>query len=155
MLIRPAHPSDAEALLALEQSAAAAAHWTAAEYRRLFEAGGPQRLALVAERDGAVTGFIVARTVSGECEIENVVVREEDRRHGIGSALLWTALEYVRAEGRGRVFLEVRESNVPAQRLYAAAGFRQAGRRKGYYHDPEEDGLILECSAPGAARKSD
>ncbi len=155
MLIRPAKPSDLETLLALEQNAASAAHWPVATYQKLFDGNEADRVALVAERDQHVAGFIVAHTVAGEWEIENVVVHADARRKGIASALLWTVLEYVRAEGPGRVFLEVRESNVAARRLYAVAGFRESGRRKGYYNNPAEDALILECTISRAIGKSD
>lgn len=155
MLIRPAHPSDVDLLAALEQRAQTAAHWPIEQYRKLFDGDGPRRLAMVAERDGALAGFIVARAMPPECEIENVVVDDGHRRKGVASALLWTVLEYVRADGAQRIFLEVRESNVAARRLYAAAGFREQGRRKDYYRDPPEDALILECRTAGAARESD
>lgn len=153
MLIRPAKPEDLDALVALEQSAGSAAHWSRSEYEKLLT--GADRLVLVAEREHQVAAFIVAHAVAEDWEIENVVVQANARRKGIASALVWTVLESTRADGQGRVYLEVRESNQPARRLYQAAGFREVGRRKGYYRDPVEDALLLECNISGAARKGD
>jgi ribosomal-protein-alanine N-acetyltransferase len=45
--------------------------------------------------------------------------------------------------GVRRATLEVRRSNVAAQRLYAGAGFSVVGVRSGYYTQPAEDALIL------------
>ena len=57
------------------------------------------------------------------------------RRQGIGRALLQGALEYARARGVVRIFLEVAEGNAAALGLYAAFGFVSMGRRRGYYPD--------------------
>jgi ribosomal-protein-alanine N-acetyltransferase len=46
------------------------------------------------------------------------------------------------------VFLEVRESNAAARALYARFGFREGGRRRGYYRKPVEDALVLVCDLP-------
>jgi ribosomal-protein-alanine N-acetyltransferase len=42
--------------------------------------------------------------------------------------------------------LEVRVSNAAAQGLYRARGFRMAGLRRGYYHSPEEDALLMSLA---------
>ena len=49
----------------------------------------------------------------------------------------------MRPVGARRTFLEVRRSNVPAQRLYETLGFKETGVRKNYYSHPEEDALVL------------
>lgn len=154
MIIRPAFSDDIDSLLALEQACDTAAHWPRAEYERMLAIPGTQRIAMVAEREERVVAFIVARDTKGDWEIENLVVEAALRRKGIGSALLWTMVEHARGNGMRHMFLEVRESNAAARKLYESAGFRQAGRRRAYYQDPPEDALILECSAPGAARES-
>ncbi len=51
------------------------------------------------------------------------------------------------AKGAHRVFLEVAEANVAARRLYAAAGYRESGIRKGYYRHagrPAEDAVVMD-----------
>ncbi len=87
-------------------------------------------------------GFLVARNVAPEWELENVVVRAEFRGAGIGTQLLEALLTRARAINSRSIFLEVRESNTAARRLYAKAGFRETGRRKGYYSDPPEDAIL-------------
>ena len=58
------------------------------------------------------------------------------------------ALEAARARGVEAVYLEVRESNAAAQRMYAHRGFSRVGRRRRYYRRPEEDALILRLVLP-------
>ena len=61
--------------------------------------------------------------------------------------LLWRGGCIIRA-----VFLEVRESNDPAKRLYERAGFETVGRRTGYYAHPVEDALVLSVATAREAR---
>ena len=67
----------------------------------------------------------------------------ELRRRGTAQALLQALQERLAARGIGSLMLEVRASNLPAQRLYTAAGFACIGRRPNYYLAPREDALIL------------
>ena len=62
-------------MMALEKDADAAAHWPQAQYEQIFlRAGHPSRLALVIDEDAAVRGFLVARQIDAEFEIENTAV---------------------------------------------------------------------------------
>ena len=54
------------------------------------------------------------------------------------------AIAECEAAGVRTIFLEVRESNEGALRLYARAGFKENGRRAEYYREPTEDALILQ-----------
>jgi len=138
--IRSAVLDDVPMLLAIEREAASAAHWTRQQYGRLVESG----IVLVAEEAGNVSGFVCAKNVAGDWEIENMVVAEHGRRHGIGGGLLDELLRRVRQQAGAAVWLEVRESNHPARRLYEKHGFRETGRRRGYYRDPVEDAVLHE-----------
>lgn len=94
--------------------------------------------AALAEFEGAVLGFAVFRELgAGETELLYLEVLPGFRRRGIGRALL------ARVPGE-RIFLEVRASNLGAQTLYESAGFQIAGRRKAYYRDTGEDGIVME-----------
>lgn len=90
-----------------------------------------------------VVGYIGCLTAADQGEITNVAVLPEARRQGIAWAMLTRALEILGRRGVEQVFLEVRESNLPARALYERAGFSQVGRRRHYYAKPEEDALIL------------
>ncbi len=146
MLIRPATAADVPSIRALEGQAESAAHWTGHEYDALFAAEAPRRVALVAtpeEDDGRVIGFVIARCATAEWEIENVVVAAEKRRQGVGIKIIRELLLLARSADATSVLLEVRESNLAARRVYEKLGFSQNGRRSNYYHQPEEDALLL------------
>ncbi len=140
MTIRSAALDDVPALLAIEQEAASAAHWTREQYELRVGAG----LILVAEERGKLSGFVCAREVAGVWEIENIVVTERARRRGVGDGLLFELSRRARNQAGTAVWLEVRESNHPARRLYEKHGFYEAGRRRGYYSAPVEDAVLYE-----------
>jgi ribosomal-protein-alanine N-acetyltransferase len=91
----------------------------------------------------ALLGFAIAWYVLDEGELANLAVAPQTRRRGIGQALLDAVTSDALGRGTAELYLEVRESNSAARRLYEAAGFEQVGRRKRYYRQPEEDALIL------------
>ena len=67
------------------------------------------------------------------------------RGKGIGTRLVSAILERARKRGAREVFLEVRRTNLTAQRLYRRMGFREIGVRKSYYVRPVEDALVMRC----------
>jgi len=143
--IRPATINDLPAVMLIERQTASAAHWSEAEYAALF-GNGSLRHCLVVEDDQSVLGFLVARGVGSEWEIENVAVDASEVRQGIGSQLVQRLLTQARARGGEAVFLEVRESNQAARSLYEKCGFSPAGRRKAYYVNPIEDAVLYRFS---------
>jgi ribosomal-protein-alanine N-acetyltransferase len=104
----------------------------------------PGAVALMSERAGRPTGFVLGRLVADEAEVLNLAVREECRREGEGRALLEELLRRFAESGVSRVFLEVRESNRGAIGFYERMGFRQSGRREDYYREPQEAALVYE-----------
>ncbi len=93
---------------------------------------------LVYERAGQILGYIVFHDVfDNEYELLFIEVIEAARRQGIARALIGALPE-------GRIFLEVRESNTAARGLYSNVGFVETGRRKLYYQNPSEDGIVME-----------
>jgi ribosomal-protein-alanine N-acetyltransferase len=92
---------------------------------------------------GHIAGYIVARETAGELHINNVAIREEYRRQGIGSALLRRILEDGKRLGATKAFLEVRAGNFAARALYERCGFSPIARRPNYYSDPREDALVM------------
>jgi ribosomal-protein-alanine N-acetyltransferase len=138
--------------MSLERQCATAAHWTEAQYREAFQRERMERLVLVAEASEpiasgpdagrGVPGFLVARHLAPEWELENIVVAPSARRQGHGNGLLNALLAAARETNSASVFLEVRESNAAARTLYEKAGFEQTGRRKSYYTSPVEDAIL-------------
>lgn len=108
----------------------------------MFQSASAARVAFVIEDGGALQGFIVGRFSSGECELENMAVAEEHRRHGLGLQLLQSLIVRARERQARRILLEVRESNLAARALYEKCGFKMNGRRNSYYNDPREDAAL-------------
>jgi [ribosomal protein S18]-alanine N-acetyltransferase len=92
-------------------------------------------------------GFIVGRLAADEAEILTFGVIQDWQRQGVGRRLIeGMARAAKRAEAK-RVFLEVAGDNMPAMVLYSRLGFKEVGRRKGYYvraGQPAVDALVLE-----------
>jgi ribosomal-protein-alanine N-acetyltransferase len=140
--IRSAALNDVPAILAIEQQAPGAAHWTADQYSKLVDSGIVLVAEEAAEQAGKLRGFICAKPVAGEWEIENVVVAAGFLRRGIANELLRELIQRTENEAASAILLEVRESNLPARRLYEKHGFHEVGRRQVYYDDPTEDAIL-------------
>lgn len=145
--IRAFRPPDASTLAEILRDSAEAAQWPPASYANL--ARSPGGFVLVCEANARVVAFMAARQVTDEAEILNIAVRPDSRRKGIASALLLAALEKFRRSAIARVFLELRESNLPARALYNRHGFVPSGRRKAYYPNPTEDALCMQKELTG------
>lgn len=91
-------------------------------------------------------GFLLGRAVAGEAELLTLAVAPEARRRGLARNLVMRFLYQAKLRGAERAFLEVRADNAAALALYESAGFTAAGRRRGYYQDPDTgrtDALVL------------
>ena len=97
---------------------------------------------LVAESAGEVVGYGIAWVVVGEGEIARVGVRPDLRGRGLGLQLTWSLVRDCAARGASDLFLEVRDGNLAARKIYERAGFTVAGRRKRYYADGE-DAIVM------------
>ncbi|MCI8423809.1 MAG: ribosomal protein S18-alanine N-acetyltransferase [Lawsonibacter sp.] len=103
----------------------------------------PQASFLVAEDpEGNVLGYAGLHAVLDEGYIDNIAVKPDARRHGVGSALLDVFCRFGEVN-LAFLSLEVRASNTPAIALYEKRLFRRAGLRKGYYQHPREDAVIM------------
>jgi len=91
----------------------------------------------------SVVGYVVFWQVADEIHLHNIAVRRDLRKGGIASRLLSKVIRDCRLEGARFVTLEVRRSNLPAQKLYENFGFSVRGVRCGYYTDTGEDALIM------------
>ena len=91
--------------------------------------------------NGEVFGHCVLFRAADEAEITSFSVRSDLRGQGIGTKFLTELLQYVRQDGAKIAFLDVRESNTAARRLYEKCGFSVLGRRKRFYRQPTEDAI--------------
>jgi ribosomal-protein-alanine acetyltransferase len=141
--LRPATLDDVPALMMLEKHAVTAAHWSAEQYQAIFSPSEINRITLVIEDNSVIQGFLIARGVGREWELENIAVAGLARRHGLGTRLLGEFLDTARSRGATAVFLEVRESNSAARHLYEKWAFVESGRRPNYYRNPEEAAITF------------
>ena len=140
MLIRNATEKDIPALEELEKQSFSLP-WTAQMLMNQLHGDG--RILLVAESDGVLAGYIGLWYVLDEGYITNVATSQEFRRSGVATALINEVVKRGNALGLLFLSLEVRESNMAARQLYAAADFKDVGRRSKYYEQPEEDAIIM------------
>jgi len=110
----------------------------------------PRRIALAAEGEGGgLVGFAVARVMpggggqGGEAELESIVTALAHQRRGVARELFTALKAELRRSGVGDVMLEVRDGNHAARGFYRFLGFREEGRRRGYYAEPAEDAVLM------------
>lgn len=116
--------------------------WTAHTFHSLLGQPG-WSLRVVDDAAGQVRAYAAYWWVGEEAELASIAVREEDRGHGLGGALLDQILASARTDGVLRMYLELRRSNHAAARLYASRGFELVGVRADYYEKPKEDARVL------------
>lgn len=149
--VEPMRPADLEAVLEIER-VSFRTPWSRQAFQHelernrvagLWVARGP------AVHEGAVAptvvGYLCLWAVADEVHVTNLAVRPTRRGEGVGRLLLGTLLAHHRMLGARRALLEVRPGNIEARRLYEGLGFREVGRRRGYYVDTGEDALLLEA----------
>jgi ribosomal-protein-alanine N-acetyltransferase len=162
--LRPATASDLNSILALERAAENAPHWPLSSYAAVLSAAGgertgqtsaaPQRCLIVACRDALLVGFAVGlvtptpRRLDAACvaELESVAVASAARRTGLGRALCSSVFDWCRSHGATEVILEVRAADAGAIALYTSLGFTRTGCRPRYYHNPDDDALVMRLA---------
>jgi ribosomal-protein-alanine N-acetyltransferase len=92
---------------------------------------------------GMLAGYICFWIVETEAHVLNLAVHPMHRQKGIGSRLITASLNYWKRVGVENAYLEVRESNEVARRLYERIGFRLITRRPKYYRNPKEDAYVM------------
>jgi [ribosomal protein S18]-alanine N-acetyltransferase len=127
--IRRGGPADFPEIAAIQAASPESSQWSVAGYDLW-----------VAHHEGKLVGFLAARSVgAGERELLNLAVAPEARRRGVASALV---REFRREAGM--IFLEVRESNQAARKLYKSLGFEEISARPGYYEFPNETAIVMK-----------
>ena len=116
--------------------------WTKADFEREIKENNMAvyKVALV---DGKPVGYAGMWHIVNEGHITNVAVHEDYRKMGIGEKLIDALFEVANEREMIGLTLEVRISNMAAQKLYTKKGFRPEGFRKNYYQDTKEDAVIM------------
>lgn len=117
--------------------------WNASCFMDMLMTPGTQ--AAIASEHGEPLGFILTRSAADESEIITIGTRPSAQRRGIAKQLLDVHMKQLNQCGVRQLFLEVATSNAAARALYAASGFVEVGRRKGYYKHREgyEDAIVM------------
>lgn len=150
LTLRAICPEDIETLFTIEQSAYEDG-WSDDIMHSLLKAQYYYGRALIAVSDSAIYGYCFFSVVFDECHLLNLCIDPKQQGQGLGRYLLQVILQEAASYGAKQAFLEVRESNVAAIRLYSSYGFTELGRRKGYYPKAEgrEDALVLVKNLEG------
>jgi [ribosomal protein S18]-alanine N-acetyltransferase len=139
--VRPLTTARLDEVLAIEQ-ASFTDPWSREMFRSELEVGGGT-YARLAEREGALVGYLCAVLVEDEAHVGNLAVHPGERRQGVAQALLDDLVEAARKRGAKRVTLEVRESNEGARKFYYRNKFIDIAIRKNYYRKPVEDAIVM------------
>lgn len=101
---------------------------------------------LVAKVDDKIVGYIGVMFVMDECHVLNIAVDTNYRKMGIATKLVTEVFKYCKEHRTTYMMLEVRVTNIPAQKLYSKLGFKDEVLRKDYYRNPNgtrEDALVM------------
>lgn len=120
--------------------------WDTAAIQGLLAHPGSTALIARLGHPQQVVGFILAQLAADEAEILSFGVAKDFQRNGIGKKLLDGLSRAAKRAEAKRLFLEVADDNIPALVLYSRSGFKEVGRRKGYYqraNGANADALVL------------
>jgi len=129
------------------------APWSAQSFQNVIE--DDFSYSFVGVLNGQVIAYSVFGVIEDYSELWNIAVEERFRNMGIGDRLLNQVIDLCRSYGVSTIFLQVRESNIPAQNLYRKNGFTYVMVQKNYYHTPIENALVfrLDIDPPEPRRK--
>jgi ribosomal-protein-alanine N-acetyltransferase len=91
-----------------------------------------------------LVGYCIFSVPNEDCELLQIAVTGSYRKRNIASHMVQKMLRICAEEEGRHMFLEVRQSNTAAIRLYMKYGFEEISRRKHYYSEPEEDAVIMK-----------
>lgn len=147
LTIRAMSESDLDEIIAIEKKSFADP-WSQRLFREtlLF----PHSVNFVLESPGGeVVGYLNLYLIAQEGHLLNLAIHPAWRRQGLATAMLAHTIQYLRQRQALQLFLEVREKNQSAIRLYRKLGFEVVGKRKKYYAETNEDALVMQlvCDA--------
>ena len=145
-VIRTMQIADLDAVLAIEPRAYSVP-WTRGNFIDSLAAGYLARV--LCDPDGKVLGYFLAMLGVGELHLLNITVSPECQGRGHALGLLDALLELCHGQGCGQIWLEVRQSNERARRIYRRYGFAEVGQRRGYYpcaDGTREDAVLMSLN---------
>ena len=140
-LVRIMRAEDLPRVAAIER-AAFTSPWKEDTFRTLLGRPGAELMVLELPHEGVV-GYTVMWCIRDQGELANIGIDERHRGRGLGGLLLDRAIDVAAGLGVRSLYLEVRESNERARRMYAERGFEEIGVRRDYYDAPREDARVL------------
>lgn len=135
MKIEPMTFEDLDQVMAIEQ------HCFISPWKRSFfeyDLNRKDAQCYVVKEKDKVIGYVDAWFISDEVHLANIAVHKDFRRRGTASKLLSYIIEIAQKKNCKRILLEVRFSNIIAQKLYEKFGFRRVYQRRKYYSDGED-----------------
>lgn len=93
-------------------------------------------------------GYFVCWTLPNQLHLANFAVHPNQRRQGLGALLLQALFRLGQRLEIETIELEVRQSNLAAQRLYRRHGFEPVGERPDFYEDPRETAILMDGPVP-------
>ncbi len=120
--------------------------WSKKEFQDLFSIKGTQAYVICLKSNPI--GFALLREVAKEVEIITFCILPNWGNNGYATLLLEWIINKLQLQSFKQLFLEVRENNVVAIKLYEKCDFKQVGRRKGYYDNHQGgklDALVMQC----------
>jgi ribosomal-protein-alanine N-acetyltransferase len=100
-------------------------------------------IGMVAEHENHVIGFMIYELHKTKLHILNFAVASGFRRLGVGAQMIEKLINKLSQQRRQEIVLEVRETNLVAQKFYQAQGFRAVGVLRGHYADSAEDAYVM------------
>ncbi len=101
-------------------------------------------IGMVAEHEDRVVGYMIYELQKNRIHVLNFAVAADRRRQGVGSQMVAKLIAKLSAQGRTRILLEVRETNLPAQLFFRENGFRAVSVLRNYYEDTPEDAYLMQ-----------
>lgn len=149
MMIRQATLADLPAIMRIEVASFPSDAWPEDVMRAELQSA--HNFYVVYEQAGSVNGYAGLRAVAGSGDVQTIALDESSRGAGRGRELLNTLIEQALLRGVHEIFLEVRDDNLPAQRLYLTEGFVEIGRRPRYYQPDDVDAVIMRLDLSARA----
>ena len=145
--VRPCKEKDLPGVMALDREAFPDP-WSRESWLRELNMKNPISIWYVAEVKGRIAGFAGVWVSAGEAQLMKIAVKEEVRNQGVGEYLLTFLIDQSEFDGAETMTLEVRESNIVAQKFYEHCEFVSLGIRPGYYSDTHEGAVIMRRDYP-------